>query len=70
MLSGISENKRIAKNTLLLSIRTFVVMLVTLFTSRIVLQALGVEEFGVYSAVGGVVAMFTMVTNALSGAIS
>lgn len=70
MSNRISENKRIAKNTILLSIRTFVVMLVTLFTSRIVLQALGVEDFGVYSAVGGVVAMFTMVTNALSSAIS
>ena len=70
MLSGISENQRIAKNTILLSARTFVVMLVTLFTSRVVLRVLGVEEFGVYSAVGGVVAMFTMVTNALSGAIS
>lgn len=45
-------------------------MLVTLFTSRVVLKALGVEEFGVYSAVGGVVSMFTMVTTALSGAIS
>lgn len=65
-----SNNKRIAKNTILLSIRTFVVMLVTLFISRVVLKALGVEEFGVYSAVGGVVSMFTMVTTAMSGAIS
>lgn len=44
-------------------------MIVTLFTSRVVLQALGVENFGVYSAIGGIVAMFTMVTNSLSSAI-
>lgn len=67
---SVINNKRIAKNTIFLSIRTFVVMLVTLFTSRVVLQALGVEDFGVYSAVGGIVSMFTMVTTALSGAIS
>lgn len=70
MDKGKINNKRIAKNTILLSIRTFVVMLVTLFTSRVVLKTLGVEEFGVYSAVGGVVSMFSMVTVALSGAVS
>lgn len=64
------DNERIAKNTLFLSFRTIIIMFVTLFTSRVVLQALGVEGFGVYSAIGGVVSMFTMVTTALSGAIS
>lgn len=45
-------------------------MFVTLFTSRVVLQALGVEDFGVYSAVGGIVAIFSMITTSMSSAIS
>ena len=53
------NNKRIAKNTVVLYIRMLVVMGVTLFTSRIVLQALGVEDFGLYNVVGGVVGLFS-----------
>jgi len=64
------ENKRIAKNTLFLYFRTVLIMLVTLYTSRVVLNALGVEDFGVYNAVGGVVAMFAVISGALSNAIS
>lgn len=51
------NNKRIAKNTLLLYVRMFFVMAVTLFTSRVVLATLGVTDFGIYNVVGGVVAM-------------
>ena len=47
-----ANNKRIAKNTLLLYIRMFLTMLVSLYTSRVVLNALGVEDFGVYNVVG------------------
>ncbi len=54
------NNKRIAKNTLLLYFRMFFIMAVTLFTSRVVLSALGVEDYGIYNIVGGVVAMFTV----------
>lgn len=64
------NNKRIAKNTLLLYFRLLFTMCVGLYTSRVVLNALGVEDFGVYNVVGGVVAMFTLFTNSLSAAIS
>lgn len=64
------ENKRIAKNTFFLYIRTILIMVVSLYTSRLVLNTLGVEDFGVYNAVGGVVAMFAVISGALSNAIS
>ena len=70
MSDNISDNKRIAKNTLLLYFRTVLIMLVTLYTSRLILNTLGVEDFGVYNAVGGVVAMFAVISGALSNAIS
>jgi O-antigen/teichoic acid export membrane protein len=49
------NNKRIAKNTLLLYVRLFFSMIISLYTSRIVLQVLGIDDFGIYSVVGGVV---------------
>ncbi len=61
---------RIAKNALLLYVRMLVLLLVGLFTSRVVLSALGVEDFGVYTAVAGVVVLFNVVTMAVSSAIS
>lgn len=64
------NNKRIAKNTLVLYIRTLFTMLVSLYTSRVVLNVLGVTDYGIYSAVGGVVAMFGIVSGALSSSIS
>ena len=45
-------------------------MFVTLYTSRVVLNTLGVNDFGIYQAVGGVVAMFTVISGALSNSIS
>lgn len=67
----ISEsNKRIAKNTLILYVRMFLMMLVGLYTSRVNLAALGVDNFGVYNVVGGFVAMFSIISTSLSGAIS
>ena len=60
---------RIAKNTLMLYIRMFVLMLVGLYTSRVVLAALGENDFGIYTVVGGVVAMFTVISGALNSAI-
>lgn len=66
-----SENsKRIAKNTLLLYGRMLLMMLVSLYTSRVVLNALGVEDYGIYNVVGGVVAMFSVISGSLSAAIS
>ena len=61
-----SNNRRIAKNTLLLYLRMIVVMLVTLYTSRLVLAILGVEDYGIYQVVGGLVAMFTILSGSLS----
>lgn len=65
-----ANNRRIAKNTLLLYFRTFLIMLITLYTSRVVLHVLGVEDYGIYNVVGGVVAMFSVISGSLSAAIS
>lgn len=71
MLNQTSDNnKRIAKNTLLLYFRMLFMMVVSLYTSRVILNALGVEDFGIYNVVGGVVAMFTVISGSLSAAIS
>lgn len=70
MQDNIENNKRIAKNTIYLYVRTILIMLVTLYMSRVLLQTLGVEDFGVYNAVGGVVSMFAILSGALSNAIS
>ena len=64
------NNKRIAKNTLLLYFRMLFMMMVSLYTSRVILNALGVEDFGIYNVVGGVVAMFSVISGSLSAAIS
>ena len=58
MATTLENNKRIAKNTVFLSIRMLMVLLVSLYTSRIVLDALGVEDFGIYNVVGGIVSLF------------
>lgn len=60
-----SNNKRIAKNTLFLYFRMLFTMGVSLFTSRVVLQALGVEDYGVYNVVGGIITMFTFINSAM-----
>lgn len=65
-----TNNKRIAKNTLLLYVRMLFMMAVNLYTSRVILQTLGVEDFGIYNVVGGVVAMFSVISGSLSAAIS
>lgn len=64
------NNKRIAKNTLLLYFRMLLLMVVSLYTSRVTLAALGVEDYGIYNVVGGVVAMFSVLSGSLSAAIS
>ena len=59
-------NKRIAKNTLFLYFRQILVMAVSLYTVRVVLDALGEDDYGIYNAVGGFVAMFSVLSGALS----
>ena len=64
------DNKKIAKNTAFLYIRTLVVMAISLYTSRVILRELGVEDYGIYQVIGGFVAMFAVISSALSSAIS
>lgn len=61
-----ADKKRIAKNTLALYVRMIFVMGVTLFTSRIILEKLGIAHFGIYSSVGGVAAMLGFLNGTLS----
>ncbi len=60
------NSKRIAKNTLLLYIRMAIAMLVSLYTSRVILEALGFSDFGIYDVVGGIVAVFSVINSALA----
>lgn len=68
--NNVNNSKKLAKNTIFLYIRLLFSMLVSLYTSRIILQYLGVEDYGIYNVVGGVVAMFTLVSGTLSSSIS
>lgn len=60
------NNRRIARNTIMLYIRMLLIMAVTLYTSRIVLNALGVMDYGIYNVVGGIVLLFTFLNGAMS----
>lgn len=60
------SNKRIAKNTIYLYIRMLITMVVTLYTSRVVLQTLGVDDFGIYNIIGGIVVLFSILNHAMS----
>lgn len=61
-----TSNKTIAKNTLFLYARMLIVMAVTLYTSRMILEILGVSDYGLYNVVGGIVTMLSFVNGALS----
>ena len=65
-----SENKRIAKNTAFLYIRQIIVMLVAIYTSRVILDVLGASDYGIYNVVGGVVMMMSFLNNALGASSS
>lgn len=65
-----ASNKRIAKNTLLLYIRTLFVMLITLYTSRVVLNTLGVTDYGIYNVVGGVILILSFLMTSMGAASS
>jgi len=70
-MSTVAENnKRIAKNTIFLYVRLLFVMAVSLYTSRIVLHVLGVDDFGIYSVVGGFIMLFLFINNGMTGATS
>lgn len=63
-----SDSKRIAKNTLMLYFRQILIMLVSLYTVRVVLNVLGAEDYGIYNVVAGVVTMFSFLGNAMATA--
>ena len=66
----VSDNKRIAKNTIFLYIRMMVVMLVSLYTSRVILYTLGASDYGIYNVVGGIVTIVSFLNSALGGSTS
>lgn len=70
MSETISSNKTIAKNTLLTYVRMLFNLVVSLYTSRVILQVLGVDDLGTYQVVGGIVSIFTFIGGAMAGATS
>ena len=63
-----SNSKRIAKNSLFLYVRMAVLMLISIFTSRVLLEKLGVDDFGIYNVVGGVAVLFAFFSSSLTNA--
>ena len=66
--NSISNNKRIARNTLMLYFRMLLIMAVSFYTTRIVLKKLGIVDYGIYDVVGGVVMMFSFLNGSMSSA--
>ena len=64
-MSQVTNNKRVAKNTLFLYFRMILIMLVTLYTSRVILAELGISDFGIFNVVAGVVMMFAFLNNCM-----
>lgn len=65
-----SDNKRVAKNAVALTFRMILVTIVGLYTSRIVLEALGVDDYGIYGVIGGVVGLASFLNTSMAGATS
>ena len=65
-----NENKRLAKNTLFLYFRMFLTLLVGLYTSRVILNVLGVVDYGINNVVGGIVAIFASLNGAMASTSS
>lgn len=63
-----NRNKRIAKNTLFMYLRMTVLMLISLYTVRIVLKNLGIEDYGIYNLIGGIVVLFSFISNSSAAA--
>lgn len=63
-----SSNKQLLKNTAFLYFRTLILLVLGLYTSRITMQALGVENYGIINVVSGFVSMFALISGALTGA--
>lgn len=65
-----TNNKTIAKNTIFLYIRSLLTMVISLYTSRVILRTLGVDDYGIYQSVGGIVGLLAFVNGALSNGSS
>lgn len=63
-------NKRIVRNAIAIYLRMFISVIVSLYTSRVVLQVLGASDYGIFALVGGVVVMFSFMNNAMAGSTS
>lgn len=63
------KGEKVAKNTILLYVRMIILMIINLYTVRIVLNILGVEDYGIYNVVAGAVTMFSCITSVLSSSI-
>lgn len=68
--TGAANNRIIARNTIMLYVRMLLSIVVSLYTSRVVLQTLGVDDYGIYGIVGGIVSMFSFLNASMSGATS
>lgn len=66
-MEATSSKRRLVKNTAVLYVRTLITMVISLFTSRVILQNLGVEDYGIYNIVGGFVSMFAIISSTLTG---
>lgn len=69
VVDNTNKNKRIAQNTVFLYARMIIVLLVSIYTTRVVLSALGVDDFGVYNVVCGFVSMFSFLNTSMSNGI-
>lgn len=67
MIAISANSRRIAQNTIMLYIRMLLIMVVTLYTSRVILHTLGIEDYGIYNVVGGVIAMLGFLKGSLGG---
>lgn len=65
-----SRNKLILKNTMFMYVRMLIMMLIALYTARVILQTLGVDDYGIYNVVGGIIVFFTILNNGLASASS
>lgn len=65
-----TNSKRIAKNTVILYLRMTFLLAISLYTSRVILKALGVEDFGLYNVIGGFVTLFAVLSQSMSSAAS
>lgn len=70
MTNQSQDNKRIAYNTILLYIRMLFLVLISLYTSRVVLKVLGIEDYGINNVVAGIITVLSFITSSLSGASS